>query len=643
MKKNISINLQGIIFHIEEDGYEVLSRYLAEVKAHFASYRGHADIVADIEGRIAELFGARLSPIQQVITLDDVESMMAKMGRVSDFAAETDEDDEATETAGSAYNGSTSGPTGPAAPKAPFNVGTEPDGSPKRLYRDMAHRKIAGVAAGIAQYFTINPLWVRLGFLLLGVPGLLHFGGDNDFNIRLGGWPALLYIVLWIVLPKRYDAPVPDDTVLSNGPLAGRRLFRDTDTAKIGGVGSGLAAYLNIDVTLVRVLLLAGLFAGGFTFILYIILWIVMPEAKTVSEKMQMRGDAVTLSGIDSNLRNSAFADETGAATPNRPLGAYVEGAARGLRPAVSFVGSFIRIAVGALLTITGFGFLLSLIVSLGVALGMLPSSEHVIFGDVPINVLLSGVPLWGVLAGFLAFAIPALSLLLGGLSLLLGRSLTTRSVRMSLLGLWLLSIVGVTMAGVRQSHEFQRSADVDQLETYQMLKTPVLLLDARHVDRSWEQHVDISFAALDSGRSVQVTRTLSAQGATEEAARQNALTTIDYTIAAKGDSSLVFDDHFSFRPGASYRGQDLALTIRLPRDRTFRITESFARLIGNDGFVNDNQPEEPEQYRYHLRGNKLECIGCPIEETSSDDDDNDSDVNINIDSDDDDNADSDD
>ena len=69
MKKNISINLQGLIFHIEEDGFDVLSRYLAEVKAHFASYRGHQDIVADIEGRIAELFSARLSPMQQVITL----------------------------------------------------------------------------------------------------------------------------------------------------------------------------------------------------------------------------------------------------------------------------------------------------------------------------------------------------------------------------------------------------------------------------------------------------------------------------------------------------------------------------------------------------------------------------------------------
>ena len=147
MKKNISINLQGIIFHIEEDGFDVLSRYLAEVKAHFATYKGHEDIVADIEGRIAELFSARLSPNQQVISLEDVQAMTAKMGRVRDFAPDADEDDEAAaETASAAPGGSTFGPEGPFGPKGtfgpegpfgpkgPFAVGNDATtGQPKRL------------------------------------------------------------------------------------------------------------------------------------------------------------------------------------------------------------------------------------------------------------------------------------------------------------------------------------------------------------------------------------------------------------------------------------------------------------------------------------------------------------------------------
>jgi phage shock protein PspC (stress-responsive transcriptional regulator) len=331
MKKNISINLQGIIFHLEDDGYEVLSRYLHEVKAHFASYQGHEEIVADIEGRIAELFSARLSVNKQVITLIDVEEMTAKMGRVSDFATEPDEEDQepaaATGTAGGTFgpNGPF-GPEGTFGPDGPFAAGRDADGQPRRLYRDLAHRKIAGVAAGLAQYFRVNPLLVRLVFvalvLLPNVFGIYdHFPGTGMFRHRFdfGGLALIAYIVLWIALPKRADAPAPIDTLDFGGKLTGRKLFRDTDNGKVGGVSAGLAAYFQTDVVLVRVLFLIGLFLGGSTFLIYLVLWAVVPEARTVSEKMQMRGDDVTLSGIDNNLRSNAIDGET--PSPNRPPG----------------------------------------------------------------------------------------------------------------------------------------------------------------------------------------------------------------------------------------------------------------------------------------------------------------------------------
>ncbi|MDB5236782.1 MAG: hypothetical protein JWR44_3775, partial [Hymenobacter sp.] len=374
MKKNISINLQGIIFHIEEDGFDVLSRYLAEVKAHFANYRGHEDIVADIEGRIAELFSARLSPTQQVISLEDVEAMTAKMGRVSDFAADADDDDDTAYAAGSTAASSSAGFGAGAAYPGTAADAAAASTEPKRLYRDMANRKIAGVAAGIAQYFLVNPSLIRLAFIVLAFlsPAVWHVmdGDDGDhIKFELGSWALLAYVVLWIALPKRYDAPAPTEALLNSGPLAGRRLFRDTGSGKIAGVGAGLAAYFNIDVTLVRVLLLAGLFAGGFTFLLYIILWIVLTEAKTVSDKMRMRGDAVTLEGSDSRLRAKESAD--GPATTNRPVGAFVEDAARGLRPLVNFVGSAIRIVAGVLLTLAGFSALIALAIVLGAGIGL--------------------------------------------------------------------------------------------------------------------------------------------------------------------------------------------------------------------------------------------------------------------------------
>ncbi|MDB5269323.1 MAG: hypothetical protein JWP58_2363 [Hymenobacter sp.] len=631
MKKNISINLQGIIFHIEEDGFEVLSRYLAEVKAHFANYRGHEDIVADIEGRIAELFSARLSPMQQVISLGDVNAMTAKMGRVSDFAPEADEDDEVAAdeaTAASAGFGRAADPYTAAAAAA----ATATD-EPKRLYRDMANRKVAGVAAGIAQYFAVNPLWIRLALIFGTVfSPAVNVWSRHDMRVDFGGWLVLAYIILWILLPKRYDAPAHPEALLNSGPLAGRRLFRDTGTGKVAGVSAGLAAYFNIDVTLVRVIMLAGLFAGGFTFLLYIILWIVLPEAKTVSDKLRMRGDAITLESFDSSARSNAFAD--GPVTTNRPVGEFVEDAARTLRPAVDFVGSAIRVVAGILLTMTGFGLLLALAIGLGASIGLFPNAENMIFT----HVLLNGVPTWGLLAGFLALGIPALALLLSGLNLLFRRSLMTRTVALSLLGIWLLSIVGVTVAAVRQNRNFQYDAEVEQLEQFSKLTTPVLMFDSRRVDRDWEQHVDVNLAAADSGKVVEVLRTLSAKGVNEAEARRTALTTIDYTVRPSGDSSLVFDDHFSFLPNSAYRKQELSLTIRLPRDRTFRMSRDFAfNILDDDDFVGNRRPEDPEQHQYRLRGNKLECIGCTDEQLGRDEEDNDNDgqTHINIDSDD--------
>ncbi|MFN8690463.1 MAG: hypothetical protein ACK5XL_10740, partial [Cyclobacteriaceae bacterium] len=87
MKKNISINISGIIFHIEEDGYETLRQYLDSVNRYFAAFEDSSEILADIESRIAELFLAKLNEGKQVITAEDVQALMATMGNVSDFKA----------------------------------------------------------------------------------------------------------------------------------------------------------------------------------------------------------------------------------------------------------------------------------------------------------------------------------------------------------------------------------------------------------------------------------------------------------------------------------------------------------------------------------------------------------------------------
>src|SRR6267154_5053422 len=97
MKKTLSINISGIIFHIEEDGYETLRKYLDSINKYFSSFEDSSEILADIESRIAEIFLAKLNEGKQVITGEDVQHLIATMGNVSDFKA-AEENEFATET-----------------------------------------------------------------------------------------------------------------------------------------------------------------------------------------------------------------------------------------------------------------------------------------------------------------------------------------------------------------------------------------------------------------------------------------------------------------------------------------------------------------------------------------------------------------
>ena len=85
MQKNISINIGGIIFHIEEDGFEKLKNYLDSVNSYFSSFEDSKEIIEDIEGRIAEIFLAKLDDGKQIITIEDVQELIATMGTTKDF------------------------------------------------------------------------------------------------------------------------------------------------------------------------------------------------------------------------------------------------------------------------------------------------------------------------------------------------------------------------------------------------------------------------------------------------------------------------------------------------------------------------------------------------------------------------------
>ena len=170
MKKAIKINISGVIFHIDDDAYEKLKSYLKSVELYFSGKEGGKEIVDDIESRIAELFQIRVTEQKkEVITITDVTEVTAIMGDPSDFVEEAEDSEEETESA-----------TGKT--RRTVRRGA------KRLYRDPENAVFGGVCGGLGAYFGIDPVILRIIFVVLLIAGY-------------GTW-GLVYIILWIALPK---------------------------------------------------------------------------------------------------------------------------------------------------------------------------------------------------------------------------------------------------------------------------------------------------------------------------------------------------------------------------------------------------------------------------------------------------------
>jgi len=163
MKKTFTINISGTVFHIEEDAYEVLQKYLINLKNHFGPGEEGKEILADIEARIAEIFIEKSTNVQKVVSLEMVNAAIEIMGSPEDFEQEESEEEAQS-------------------------VDIEEAKRRRRLYRDPDHRVIGGVCGGLGAYFNMDPVILRIIFV-----ALLFITGGAAF---------LAYIILWIAVPK---------------------------------------------------------------------------------------------------------------------------------------------------------------------------------------------------------------------------------------------------------------------------------------------------------------------------------------------------------------------------------------------------------------------------------------------------------
>ncbi len=399
MKKTFSINIAGFPFTIDEDAYTLLNDYLKTIEHAFASVEDSSELVNDIESRIAELLLISSDNGTRILTLADIDSVIARIGK------------------------------------------------PEEMIE-----------------------------------------ADESINIDANGDEEVVINEETRTTPPPYIPPLPPQQ---------KKLYRDPSNALLGGVCSGIAWYLGWDVTWVRLLVVALAFVSwGTVAVIYIILWIVVPEAVTPLQRMQMMGEQPTMQNIGRTVSDT-FREDQGEKVNQQPSSAP---------QAAGTLATIFSILAKACII---FGLIIAIPILCALVLGLIGSvffflmwGTTLLFGtglpfDSPEfdDPYVTRLVFWGVMCGIgwiLTLAIPLYLLVRKGLN---RKSTFTPSTKK---GLWIVWIAGFILAacstGMVINSAFQQEVNAH---------------------RQWVNHHIESNAAIDEIMTEQTVDSLTVQDST--------------------------------------------------------------------------------------------------------------------------------
>lgn len=584
MKKTLSINIAGIVFHIEEDAFATLDAYLKSIHAYFKNFEGAKDIVEDIEARIAEKFwNIRETEKTEAITQAHVDALIASLGTVADFKEIEGEEGKQEEAKAT-------------------STSTE-SGAKKIFRRDLTNKKIGGVASGIANYFEIDPIWVRL-ILIIGFFGLFPL-------LHAANLVFWVYVACWIAIPGE---------VTLETDKSYRKFYRDPENKVVGGVMAGISAYTGWDVGLLRVLAVISLFFFGTGAAAYIIIMAITPEAKSVTDKMAMTGEPITLENIEKNIKETFQPDSAEEKPLTRVLLFPFRMLATiftALKPVLMGVKWFVQYLVAIVLLIIAITFAVTLIVATSAGFS---GFDHGIIGlnfgetGIPFYLLAQDLPAWAIYAAYAAIIPIIVGIGISGASLFANRKLTNKMYTYISTTLAIVGWIGLFAAFSLVGRNFQRTATVNQIKEITTDSSFVFDVTRESNETMWEkllgnniitdelldedeQHdfnrggfsrAQISLEGYD-GKTIQIIKFAKSNGRTRAEAETNAKA-VQYNYVVKGNK-LVLDSHFGLK-NLKFRNQRMRVKILIPYGVSFSMTREFGYFMENvldGGYFNED------------------------------------------------------
>jgi len=648
MKKVININFQGRILPIEEDAFEILKQYIETLRVYFTNEEGRDEIINDIECRVAELCEDKLKKGAVCITNEDIDLIIVSIGRPADFEAQDGFESNASSSNNNHENESASQNNSESA-------------RPKRLYRDEHNKVLGGVCSGIANYLNLDPILVRVLWILL-------------FGISF-----LAYLLLWIA--------VPSSSVKEVGGVR-KRLFRDIDHKVIGGVCAGLSKYFGVKVIIIRLLFLIPSIAVtfnwnhfhlfqfwdfedfpnfiGMTFFgpgalfIYIVLWLVLPEARTSADKLEMIGEKVDINSIkntiqtdmegfskraqtwgstlDKNQSSNATEPNNAASSQNKGFMYYLG------RTFTILIKAFVYFILG-IITIS----VLAALFGIGVATtGLLPLKKFI---------LEEGLQTWAFIGTILFFIwVPVIAIVASIVRKIAGFKKANIWIRSSFIALWTLgwiclfyfiSSVGnsfskhnqpieqsilLTNPGVeyleltaspKMKYYDQRWFDIEPFQVFNDDTVRVRNLKIRIV-QSKTDSFEVKYVTMSNGKSINEANSYAQK--------------INFSITQQ-DSTLFLDRGIAITQKDKFRNQHIIMTIAVPVGKRIKITnkgwsqtnisigrrgmrsETIDRISSDEGWYDEwNEPWDDESYDFE-KGVEYKMTTTGLEKIKRDDD----------------------
>jgi len=444
------------------------------------------------------------------------------------------------------------------------------------------------------------------------------------------------------VMGQPEDYKIDDDeignTTVNFASSKSRKLYRDKENGMIGGVLAGLGHYFGIDKVWLRIFMLILGFVFGTGFLAYIILWIVMPEATSTSEKLEMTGEPVNIANIEKKVREEFenVSDKLKNVDYDK-FGNQVKSTADKVG---SSFGNFI-IAVlrafskflGVMLIITGLFILAALFIGV-FTLGSssmidLPWQEFIEAGN------FTNYPIWtfGLLM-FFAVGIPFFFLTVLGFKLLSPKMKSIGNIaKYTLLAIWIIAVSLAIAIGVNQATAFAVDGRVVQKKPITLKPTDTLYLKFRHNDyfaKNINIHDDFKITLDSTGQDVIYSNNVSfkiektdqklpyiqiekeAKGKTLFEAKQRA-EKIKYAFKVIGNQ-IIFDNYLLTNLEEKFRDQEIEITLFLPKETLFKVDSNLQDYDRTNEEYFSWDPENSDAV-YKVEIDKIKCLNCLIDD----------------------------